>query len=209
MPRPPDPTKRRQLLEQIHDYVVRNGLSGLSLRPLAAELGTSDRMLLYYFGTKDRLVAEVLALDDRRPLVRVRNRLDAAGPPRDAAGARRLMEEVWQLLTAPDVRASFPMLIEVMADSLFHPERYGPVMRDTIAQWTDVLTSTLLGTGMPEDRARSHATLLVGAAFGLQLAPLTNGHWDQAAEAYRDLLDRLEPAWGATDGTRDTRDDPR
>ncbi|WP_311137282.1 hypothetical protein [Streptomyces sp. I6] len=33
MPRPPDLAKRRQLLERIHDYVIRNGLSGLSLRP--------------------------------------------------------------------------------------------------------------------------------------------------------------------------------
>ncbi|MEV0964042.1 TetR/AcrR family transcriptional regulator [Streptomyces sp. NPDC049910] len=202
MPRPPDLAKRRQLLERIHDYVIRNGLSGLSLRPLATELGTSDRMLLYYFGTKERLIAEVLAMDDRRPLLRIRDRLDAAGPPGDAAAMRRLMEEVWQLFTAPDVRASFPLHVEVMADSLLHPERYGPVMHNALTQWTDLLASTLRGTGMPEDRARIHATLLVGAVFGLQLAPLTNDRWDHATAAYRDLLDCLEPAWCATGDTR-------
>ncbi|NNJ03261.1 TetR/AcrR family transcriptional regulator [Streptomyces sp. PKU-MA01144] len=197
MPRPPDLAKRRELLERIYDYVVRNGLSGLSLRPLAEELGTSDRMLLYYFGTKERLITEVLAMDDRRPMPRVRDRLETAGPPEDAAGMRRLMEEVWQLFTDPDLRASFPLHLEVMSDSLLHPERYGPVMQDIVTQWTDLLTSALMGTGVPEGRARSHATLLVGAIFGLLLAPLTNGRWDDATAAYHDLLDCLEPAWRA------------
>ena len=54
------PDRRQQLLEAAGQYVLSNGLSDLSLRPLAAAIGTSDRMLLYYFGTKDQLVAAVL-----------------------------------------------------------------------------------------------------------------------------------------------------
>ncbi len=38
--------RREQLAEQATDYVLEHGLLGLSLRPLAAALGTSDRMLL-------------------------------------------------------------------------------------------------------------------------------------------------------------------
>ncbi|MEO0391120.1 MAG: TetR/AcrR family transcriptional regulator [Pseudomonadota bacterium] len=41
-------------------YVLEHGLNQASLRPMAAALGTSDRMLLYYFGTKDALIAELL-----------------------------------------------------------------------------------------------------------------------------------------------------
>ena len=51
-------TQRRvEWTEAATDYVLEHGLIGLSLRPLAAELGTSDRMLLYHFGSKDELVA--------------------------------------------------------------------------------------------------------------------------------------------------------
>lgn len=64
MPRSPDPAKRRELLDQVRQYVIRNGLVDLSLRPLARALGTSDRMLLYYFGTKERMIADALALDE-------------------------------------------------------------------------------------------------------------------------------------------------
>ena len=46
---PRDTERRAQLAEAATDYVLEHGLIGLSLRPLAAEIGTSDRMLLYHF----------------------------------------------------------------------------------------------------------------------------------------------------------------
>ena len=53
--------KRASLTEALGDIVLAEGLDALSLRPAAARLGTSDRMLLYYFGTKAALVEDVLA----------------------------------------------------------------------------------------------------------------------------------------------------
>jgi AcrR family transcriptional regulator len=45
--------RRHDLAEAATDYVLEHGLLDLSLRPLAAALGTSDRMLLYHFGAGD------------------------------------------------------------------------------------------------------------------------------------------------------------
>src|SRR4029079_19784443 len=53
-------TRREELAEAATDYAIENGLIGLSLRPLAQALGTSDRMLLYHFDDKDDLVATML-----------------------------------------------------------------------------------------------------------------------------------------------------
>lgn len=53
--------KRASLTEQLADIVLAEGLDALSLRPAAARLGTSDRMLLYYYGTKAALVEDVLS----------------------------------------------------------------------------------------------------------------------------------------------------
>src|SRR5690242_21954451 len=113
MPRPPDPAKRRDLLDRVREYVSRNGVADLSLRPLARELGTSDRMLLYYFGTKEHMVAEALALDERRPLVRARDLLGADGSPQDPAGMRRFMEDTWRQFRAPDLRPALPLYLEI------------------------------------------------------------------------------------------------
>ncbi|MEU7426349.1 TetR/AcrR family transcriptional regulator [Streptomyces sp. NPDC040750] len=198
MPRPPDPAKRRDLLDQVRQYVIRNGLADLSLRPLARALGTSDRMLLYYFGTKERLVADALALDENRPLLRAPDLLDTLGRPEDPAGVRRFMEQVWRLFNTPDRRALLPLSLEVMAASLLHPDRYGPLMHDMITGWTRLLTSVFRDLGMAESRAHTEATLLVDAAFGLVLAPLADGDWNRAETAFQSLLDHLEPGWRTT-----------
>ncbi|MGW1892323.1 TetR/AcrR family transcriptional regulator [Streptomyces sp. NPDC002004] len=197
MPRPTDPSKRQDLLDRVREYVIHNGLSDLSLRPLARALGTSDRMLLYYFGTKERLVAEALALDESRPLLHVRGLLETVGPPKDSAGLRRFMDELWQQATTPERRAALPLFLEIMTASVLHPDRYGPVMHDVLTEWTDVLTSVFLGVGMSEAQARNEATLLVDASFGLLFAPLADGDWGRADAAWHSLLGRLEPGWRA------------
>ena len=64
---PRDTARRDEVAQAATDYVLEHGLVGLSLRPLAAELGTSDRMLLYHFASKDDLVA-TRAAGLQRPL---------------------------------------------------------------------------------------------------------------------------------------------
>lgn len=49
-----------------HSHVERHGLLTLSLRPLAADIGTSDRMLIHYFGSKDKLIAADAAVANQR-----------------------------------------------------------------------------------------------------------------------------------------------
>ncbi|QFZ71923.1 hypothetical protein GFH48_00325 [Streptomyces fagopyri] len=66
MPRPTDSAKRRDLLVRVREYMIRNGVAGPSLRLPARGLGTSDRMLLHYFGSKERMVAEAVAVKGHR-----------------------------------------------------------------------------------------------------------------------------------------------
>lgn len=54
------PEQREALLAGAVEHVLGHGVATLSLRPLAAALGTSDRMLLYWFGSRDRLLVAVL-----------------------------------------------------------------------------------------------------------------------------------------------------
>lgn len=62
MPSTPSKTtlSREVLLPQLAAYVLEHGLEGLSLRPMARTAGTSDRMLIYHFGSKEALVADLL-----------------------------------------------------------------------------------------------------------------------------------------------------
>ncbi|HEX6486223.1 MAG TPA: TetR/AcrR family transcriptional regulator, partial [Nocardioidaceae bacterium] len=65
-------TRRDQMVAAATDFVLEHGLIGLSLRPLAAALGTSDRMLLYHFTSKDDLVAAVLRESNDRAIAQIR-----------------------------------------------------------------------------------------------------------------------------------------
>lgn len=52
--------KREKWLGPMAAHVLQHGMSGASLRPLAKAAGTSDRMLIYHFGNKEALIAELL-----------------------------------------------------------------------------------------------------------------------------------------------------
>lgn len=52
--------KKQQAIERIGRHLLAEGLGQTGLRLLAKAAGTSDRMLIYYFGSKEALLDEVL-----------------------------------------------------------------------------------------------------------------------------------------------------
>src|SRR3954451_20804173 len=62
---------RERLLEAAIDYVVDHGLTDLSLRRLATELGTSHRMLIHHFGSRDGLWVAIIREVERRQLAQI------------------------------------------------------------------------------------------------------------------------------------------
>jgi AcrR family transcriptional regulator len=65
MGRQPQPEIRRRLLDACTDHALEHGLPD-RLGPFAAATGTSSRMLIYHFGTRDGLLREVLGQARRR-----------------------------------------------------------------------------------------------------------------------------------------------
>src|SRR3974390_160829 len=94
MARPPDPQRRQELLDGAVDYVAANGLSDLSLRPLAAALGTQAPVLLHHFGTKEHMVEEILG--------ETRDRLRTIGRKAEGESYRSGLGVVWRWVSDPD-----------------------------------------------------------------------------------------------------------
>lgn len=58
--------KQAEYADAVADYLLRHGLPSASLRPMAKALGTSDRMLIYHFGSKAALLeAALMRANDR------------------------------------------------------------------------------------------------------------------------------------------------
>ncbi len=89
----PDP-KKTALLSALADHVLAHGLNTASLRPMAAAAGTSDRMLIYHFGSKDGLIAELLD----HLAAQMALGLDAAIPPERYTSEAELLKDIVGLM---------------------------------------------------------------------------------------------------------------
>lgn len=176
--------RREELAQAATDYVLAHGLVGLSLRPLAAELGTSDRMLLYHFHSKDDLVASVLRISNDRSVAEVR----ALPPARDV---RRAVLDLWVVVTSPQVAPCQRMYVEAAALGLFGQEPYATVVREANQVWVAAVVDHLVASGTPQARAPRAVALLDAALMGFSLdLPLGAGD-PVLAQAVRDLADAV------------------
>jgi AcrR family transcriptional regulator len=68
VPRPPDERRRQELLDDVIEELARTGIGGRSLRDLAEAVGTSHRMLLHHFGSREELLLSVVEEVERRQM---------------------------------------------------------------------------------------------------------------------------------------------
>jgi AcrR family transcriptional regulator len=154
--------RRDQVAQAATDYVLEHGLVGLSLRPLAARLGTSDRMLLYHFDGKDDLVATVLRISNDRSVTAIR-----ALPP--APDVRQAVLDLWAAVTEPELDRCQRVYVEAAALGLLGREPYVSVVREANAVWIAALADHLAASGMPRRLAARAVVLLDAAMMGFQL----------------------------------------
>jgi AcrR family transcriptional regulator len=72
MPRQPDALRRQELLDQLIDAFASGGIGSRSLRDVAAAVGTSHRMLLHHFGSRDELLLAIVEEVERRQAATMR-----------------------------------------------------------------------------------------------------------------------------------------
>jgi AcrR family transcriptional regulator len=133
---PPVSSRRDEVLELAYRYVLDRGISAMSLRPLATAVGSSPRVLLFLFGSKDGLVRALLArarADELQLLERVRS----ADGDRDLP---TVVAAVWAWLAAPEHRALLRLWAEGYSRSLVEPDGpWGGFARATVEDWLELL----------------------------------------------------------------------
>ncbi len=88
---------REDVLKKMGAHVLEHGLNTASLRPLAKAAETSDRMLIYHFGSKEALIAELLQFLARNMALE----LDKALPPEPAPDLNACLRDIVALLRSP------------------------------------------------------------------------------------------------------------
>ena len=64
----PEPSRRSQLLDKLVEEFAAGGVGDRSLRDVAAAVGTSHRMLLHHFGSRDELLVAIVEEVERRQM---------------------------------------------------------------------------------------------------------------------------------------------
>jgi len=176
--------RQQELLERAYAYVLQHGLTSLSLRPLAHAIGSSPRVLLFLFGSKEGLVQALLARA-RAAELEILNQMPPGGSREDFAGVIR---GVWRWLLDRQHRSMLALWLETYARSLVEPE--GPCAdfaRKTVEDWLELLAVRQPGSLRRSRAGATERALALAVLRGALLDLLATGDEERATaivEAY-------------------------
>ncbi len=172
-------TRKDELTQALIGYLLEHGLADLSLRPLAAGVGTSARLLVYHFGSKEGLLTEVLGAMHAH----VRDslaRLLELPPPN---GSHQPLRRFWDWAIAEANYPYLKLLYELQVLAARDPATYAPHLKHDAAQ---SLAAALAVMSSPL-RSTSMATLCIAVFDGLFLELMSTGDRERTTAA----LDRF------------------
>ena len=190
-------TSKQQLLDAAIEYTAAHGISDLSLRSLATALGTSHRMLIFHFGSKEGLWVEIARTVDRRQRERMRG-----FPPDPNQPFGEIMRAWWKLFSAPALWPYERLFFELYAQALQgrpHTAGFLDEFLGGVISWLEPLVAASAARGIPEPQARAHLRLGVAVTRGLLLDLLATGD-TQAADQAMDAFIALTERWVETNG---------
>lgn len=175
MTRPLNMEHRRALAEATAEYLASHGLATLSLRPLARAIGTTDRMLIHYFKTKEHLVSEALQV----------GMPDLDSITVEGSTPEALAIELWHRMTRGDQHQRVQLMLEVMALSITQPA-FKTIAETATATWIETVKRLLTTAGLPS--GNTQATLLVSGLKGLALDYFVTGDSQRTDAAAYQLI---------------------
>lgn len=171
---------REEMLSVALEAALEDGLSRLTFGRLASRLKISDRMVVYYFPTKDELVTSVLSVVGDR----LQHVLAAAFsvPTNDH---RSLVATAWPVVAQPECDPLFGLYFEAIGQATAGIEPYKSVATHLVEGWIEWLGGFVVGD---QDYRRREAAAAVAVLDGLLLMRLLGGS-DLADTASTSLLD--------------------
>jgi AcrR family transcriptional regulator len=172
MARPPDLERRQELLDAVVKECAERGIGDRSLRDVAAAVGTSHRMLLHHFGSRNELLLAIVDEVERR------QRALLPELPSEPAAA---MAAMWSDLRRPELRPFERLFFECYARGVQGEQPFARMLPGAVEAW--------LADAGAADPALVRLGLAVMRGLLLDLVG-TDDHAgvDAAAQAFIDLV---------------------
>jgi AcrR family transcriptional regulator len=190
VPKPASESKDR-LLRAVIGYVADHGAADLTLRRLAAAIGTSHRMLIYHFGSKEELlIAVIRAVEEQQRQTLAAFEIDRSLTPRDA------MLRMWRHLSDPALWPNERLFFEVYGQALQGRPNRAALLDDIVESWLEPIAALRREQGVPANVARAQARVDLAVTRGLLLDLLATGDRAGADEAIQQFA-ALYESWSA------------
>lgn len=174
--------------------LARTGVVDTSLRELAAQMGTSARMLVYYFGSKEHLTLEVLRRQQRAAIPGT----DELDLPDSIAAHRKWCFEDWNACTQGDRRDSLRVVLQVFGAACGFDSPYRAYTWDTLALLTRNSKARLRALGMPEHVAETRSRIALAAFQGFIIEYFTAPDPTYVDDTFARFVDEfLLAPWGS------------
>lgn len=144
---------RADLLDAVIDAITRNGLGSRSLRDIAADAGTSHRMLIHHFGSREGLFVAIV--DE----VESRQREVLRTLPRESPDALAAM---WKQLTDPSLWPFERLFFECYARGAQREAPFDRLVPALVDDWL-----ALFPRGARRDQARLALAVIRGLLLDL------------------------------------------
>lgn len=181
MARTPDLARRRQLLDALVDEFAAGGVGDRSLRDVADAVGTSHRMLLHHFGSREDLLLAIVEEVEGRQMGLLTEL------PTDPAESFAAM---WADLRRPELRHLERLFFECYSRAAQGEKPFARMVPGAVDGWLHEVG--VAAAGIPYDTAMARLGLAVARGLLLDLVA-TNDETgvDAAAQAFIELLATL------------------
>ncbi|GAA0996041.1 TetR/AcrR family transcriptional regulator [Acrocarpospora macrocephala] len=170
-------TPKEKLLGEAIDYFATHGIGDASLRSIATGLGTSHRMLIYHFGSREGLLAEVV----RAVEAQQRASLAMFTGDDDLTVAER-SQRYWDGVVEATLTYG-RLFFELSAHAMQKRPHTEGLRGDLIAVWLPPLTELFVSGGIDPAEAPAYARLSLAATRGLLFDLLLTGDREGVDEA--------------------------
>lgn len=187
--------RKEELTQALIAYLLEHGLSDVSLRPLAAGVDTSARLLVYHYGSKEGLLTEVLGAMQMHVHQAATDLFEKMSSKGDSP---KLLRRFWDWAIA---EANFPylkLLYELQILAIQDPDTYAPYLQRDAAKSLS-LTFSLMSSPM---RSVSMATLCIAVFDGLFLDLMTTGERARTTAAMDQFIKLATATLPSTPATR-------
>ena len=134
---------RQDLLDAVVRFASGHGVSDLSLRQLAQAVGTSHRMLIYHFGSKEGLLVAIVGAHERAQRETAAEMLaNTGGDPDD------VLRRLWERLSDPGMWPSERLFFELYGQALQGRPGTADFLDGIVTCWTEPATAILRARGV-------------------------------------------------------------